>query len=153
VAIREATFIVLAAILLSTAYNALLRKGIFGSPGAQKQSAPAVDEVAPVFITLEEALAFYNASQGTFVDARHEYDFGLGHIKGAVNIPLKEFEAHAETYVAWPKDRILIVYCDGAECNSSIELAKKFSAAGFTHVNIFFGGWTEWQMHGDATEK
>ena len=152
-AIREVTFIVLAAILLSTAYNALLGKGIFGTPAEHTPQATSVNEVPPTFITLEEAFAFYTASQGTFVDARHEYDYSLGHIKGAVNLPLKEFETHTGTYAGWPKDKMLIVYCDGAECNSSIELAKKFSAAGFTDVRIFFGGWTEWQMHDNPTEK
>ena len=152
-AIREAAFIVLAAVLLSTAYNALLGKGIFGTPTAQNQPASSVNEVPPTFITHEEALVFYNAHQGIFVDARHGYDYGLGHIKGAVNLPLKEFETHAGTYAVWPKDKMLIVYCDGAECNSSIELAKKFSTAGFTDVKIFFGGWAEWQMHDNPTEK
>lgn len=152
-AIREATFIVLAAILLSTAYNSLLGKGIFGTPANQNPPASSINEIPPTFITLEEAIAFYTASQGSFVDARHEYDYGLGHIKGAVNLPLKEFETQPNIYAGWPKDKTLIVYCDGAECNSSIELAKKFSVAGFTDVKIFFGGWSEWQMHDNPTEK
>ena len=143
----------MAAILLATAYNALLGKGIFGTANPPKPAASSAPEVVPTFIIYEEALEYYKKHDGLFIDARHEYDYGLGHITGSLNLPLKEFETRTDVYSSWPKDKLLIVYCDGEECNSSIDLAKKFSAAGFTNVKIFFGGWTEWQQHHDPTEK
>ena len=152
-ALREAVLITVAAVLLGTAYNALTSKGIFGRANSQPAATPPVQEVAPTFIIFEEALAFFNSGEGLFVDSRHEYDYKLGHIKGAVNLPLKELDTHTAVYAGWPKDKLLTVYCDGAECNSSIELAKKLSAAGFTNVKIFFGGWTEWQANGKPTEQ
>jgi len=152
-AIREAALIIVAAALIGTAYNALTGKGIFGTAKSPAPVATSVQEVAPTFIIFEEALAFFNSGEALFVDARHEYDYKLGHIKGAVNLPLKELDTHSAVYAGWPKDKLLIVYCDGAECNSSVELAKKLSAAGFTNVKIFFGGWTEWQANNDPTER
>jgi rhodanese-related sulfurtransferase len=152
-AVREAALIAAAAVLLATSYNALTGKGIFSDAKHEPSAPPVAQEVPPTFILFEEALGFFNSGEGLFVDARHEYDYKLGHIKGAVNLPLKEFDTHTAVYAGWPKDKLLVVYCDGAECNSSVELAKKLSAAGFTNVKIFFGGWTEWQTNQKSTEQ
>jgi rhodanese-related sulfurtransferase len=151
--VREAALIAAAAVLLATAYNAIAGKGIFSEARHEASSTPVAQEVPPTFILFEEALGFFNSGDGLFVDARHEYDYKLGHIKGAVNLPLKELDTHTSVYAGWPKDKLLVVYCDGAECNSSVELAKKLSAAGFTNVKIFFGGWTEWQANKKPTEQ
>ena len=82
-----------------------------------------------------------------FIDARSGYDFGLGHIKGAANLPLHDFtEAHPLMHIL-TRDRELVIYCDGEDCNSSRDLARLLTASGFTHVRIFFGGWNEWRAH------
>ena len=88
-----------------------------------------------------------------FVDARHEFDYRLGHIKGAMNIPLKNFDDRRNTPANFKKYSVLIVYCDGVECNSSVELGTRLAAAGFPKVKIFFGGWKEWQSHNQPTEQ
>jgi rhodanese-related sulfurtransferase len=146
--ISEAVIIVLAASVLGTAYTALTRKGLF----ADTQSSPSGSEYLPVMISYEEALALFQAGDALFVDARHEFDYNLGHIKGAINLPLKEFELKKDRLIDRSKDALLVTYCDGAECNSSIELAAKLRETGFTNVRIFFGGWSEWEAHRLPTE-
>jgi rhodanese-related sulfurtransferase len=147
---REAVVILFAAIVLGFAYTLVMKKGLFLPPAAQ--SAAPIAGVAgastpPVFIPLEEAIALHKAGSALFVDARHAFDFHLGHITGAINVPLAEFELSKSPLARMPKDTLIITYCDGADCNSSIELAKKLADAGFTNVKMFFGGWTEWQSH------
>lgn len=150
--IREATIIVIIGTSLGFLYTGLTEKGLFASHTSNQSQAEPVMEFPPEFISYEEAFTFYTAKEALFVDARHEYDFSLGHIKGSVNLPLKEYEEKLSVLNGIAKDRIIVTYCDGEECNSSIELAKKLAGAGFTKVKIFFGGWREWQSHDLPTE-
>lgn len=145
---REALFILVASVLLGFAYTSVMKKGFFFRPEGQVYGA-----VAPVFISYEDAVQLFNAGNVLFVDARHEYDFSQGHIKGAVNVPLADFKLQNSALSDVKRDQTIVTYCDGAECNSSIELAKLLSAAGFTKVKMFFGGWNEWQSHQQPSEK
>ena len=103
-------------------------------------------------IQVEEARQFFEANGALFIDARSDYDFKLGHIKGAFNLPLPEFDQKKNILSAIPKDKLLITYCNGTGCNSSIELSVKLALAGFTNVRIFYGGWKEWEAMKLPTE-
>jgi len=151
--IREALIILLASTLLGFAYTIVMKKGFFATPLTGSPQASPQNTVAPEFISYEEAVTMFNSGTALFVDARHGYDYKLGHIKGAINVPLKDFELAKSPLATLPKDKLLVTYCDGAECNSSIELAQKLSDAGFTNVKMFFGGWNEWQSHQQQTER
>lgn len=148
-AFREALIIVISSTLLGVGYTVMMKKGFFASTSPVVPIAAAT--VAPAFISYEEANELYK-SGALFVDARHEYDFTFGHIKGAINVPLADFVPQNSSLASTSKDRVIVTYCDGAECNSSIELAKKLTEVGFTNVKMFFGGWNEWRQHGGATQ-
>lgn len=142
-ALREALLILVAAAALGVLYTAATEKGMFAT--ASGASALHTGEFAPVMIHLDEARTFFEAGEALFIDSRHAFDYHLGHIRGAVNLPLKEVEEQKLPLPSTPKDHMLIVYCDGAECNSSIELSSKLFQAGYSNVKIFFGGWREWE--------
>ena len=95
-------------------------------------------------ISLAMAKDSYESHNALFIDARHEFDFQAGHIRGAVNVALNQYETQRTRLNGISKDKLLIVYCDGAECNSSIELTVKLMESGFSNVKVFFGGWQEW---------
>lgn len=141
-AVREGLWIVLAACILGFVYSYSTGKGLFGP--ASETRMQVIAATAPSMIHLEEARRLYDLNQALFVDSRHAFDFEKGHIRGAVNVPLASFEEKRELVRALPKDKVLITYCDGADCNSSIELAVKLQEAGFSGVKVFFGGWYEW---------
>ncbi|MEX2117657.1 MAG: rhodanese-like domain-containing protein [Bacteroidota bacterium] len=103
-------------------------------------------------IHIAEAKHRFESGGALFIDARHAFDFAHGHIRGAVNLPLDEFDSRAGFVDSLPKNKILITYCDGVECNSSIGLASKLRDAGFSGVRIFFAGWSEWQNQNLPTE-
>ncbi|MER3524388.1 MAG: hypothetical protein C4326_10045 [Ignavibacteria bacterium] len=148
--VREAALIAFAAVLLGFGYGFVMKKGLFAP--TQPTSNLPVAPPAPTFIDYEEALRCFREGSALFVDARHEYDYKLGHIRGAINVPLKDFDLATSPLAPTPKNQLIVTYCDGAECNSSIELAQKLAAAGFTNVKMFFGGWNEWQQHHLPTE-
>ncbi len=142
----EAATIVLIATIVGVLYSGVTGKGLFRPTSESPGSAmPEASESA--FLTFEEAQSLYNRQGALFIDGRHPYDFGIGHIKGALNIPLEEFETARPFLSSLPRDQMLVTYCDGEECSSSIALAKLLYATGFINVKVFFGGWNEWRKH------
>jgi rhodanese-related sulfurtransferase len=123
--LSEAAVIVVASILLGFTYTAVSGKGLFGPSHDGTGGVTVPGEDSSTFITYEEALDYFEKDKALFIDARHEYDYNLGHIPGARNLPLKEFESRNDILSSITKDKLLITYCDGAECNSSVELASK----------------------------
>ncbi|MGI9036564.1 MAG: rhodanese-like domain-containing protein [Pyrinomonadaceae bacterium] len=65
------------------------------------------DDGAPR-ITLADAKADYDAGRAIIVDARPADSYKVEHIKGAINIPLGDFEAE---YKNIPTNKKIIVYC------------------------------------------
>jgi rhodanese-related sulfurtransferase len=146
---REALLLIVAAIVSGFAYTFVTKQGFFAE-GGKTPPAPMPDLE---MISLPKAKTFFDSSNAVFVDARHEFEYKQGHIRGAVNVALNEFENHRSRLNNIPKDRMLIVYCDGAECSSSIALAVKLLESGSTNVKVFFGGWQEWKNANLPVEK
>jgi rhodanese-related sulfurtransferase len=133
-------------------YSAAMEKGVFGPSLTPPGQRSAASPLAPAMIPLDTAKALFTAGGALFIDTRHEFDYRLGHIRGAINVPLSEYDTKKSALSAVPKNKLIVVYCDGAECNSSIEFAAKLFSDGFTDVKIFFGGWREWQVAHLPTE-
>jgi|WetSurMetagenome_2_1015567.scaffolds.fasta_scaffold458516_2 rhodanese-related sulfurtransferase len=148
VAVREACGICVVAILIGLAYSAVAGKGLFTVTAHTATPIPS-----STFLTYDEAHAIYEGGTALFVDARHAYDYQKGHIRSAINLPLAGLDSSAAPLKDVARDRLIVTYCDGVECNSSVELAKKLYDAGFLHVKIFFGGWNEWTKNNQPTEQ
>jgi rhodanese-related sulfurtransferase len=140
---RESLAIVLCSVVLGFSYTFVQQKGLFAKPASQRTALGT--SAAPSIIDVQEALSLYQEGEAVFLDARHEYDYKLGHIRGAINLPLADFDNKADVLASLRRDKTLITYCDGADCNSSIELATKLIGSGFSSVKVFFAGWNEWQ--------
>ena len=96
-------------------------------------------------INLSEAMTAYNSGGAIFLDARTMEDYKAGHIKGAIQLYMEEFEVeYAEVKDLLPKDALIITYCGGDECELSLFLTRNLKAEGFTNLKVFFGGWQEW---------
>jgi rhodanese-related sulfurtransferase len=137
--LAEAGTLVLAGALLGVVYSGVTSKGYF------RNDAPVESVAGAVPIAFEEAQRLHKEGAAVFVDARQLEDFAAGRIRGAVNIPLSRFDVHHPLLALIPRDRTIVTYCDGAECNSSAELAARLRAAGYRDVRVFFGGWREWR--------
>ena len=148
--VRESAVIFCAAVFLGFSYTFLTERGFFSKPKAKLE--PVSLGPPPASISLSEAKLLFESNGALFVDARHFFDFRRGHIKSAINIPLTDFDNRGQMIASLPKDKTIIVYCDAAECNSSIELAAKLYERGFGGVRIFFGGWEDWISNKLPTE-
>jgi rhodanese-related sulfurtransferase len=141
--------LITAAIVLGFAYTFVTKQGFFS------ENKPTLSAATPnmEMISIEKAKELYESQGALFVDARHDFEYKMEHIHGAINIALKEVDTHRILLEGTPKEKILIVYCDGVECNSSIELALKLMELKFTNVKVFFGGWQEWKANNLPIDK
>lgn len=154
--IRNTAIIVVTAVIISSLYNGFSGRGIPWFPqkvevtGAGGITRPQlIVSAAPMkYIEIGEARAKYD--QGVpFFDAREDHEYAAGHIRGARHMSAGTASEEIQKVLGdTPKDQELIIYCDGEECGSSTTLANKLQGLGFTNVQIFFGGWTEWEKAG-----
>lgn len=88
---------------------------------------------------------------GTMIvlDVRWPEMYDLGHIPGAVNFPLENFEEEKKALLSkiTPDDEIL-VYCAGVTCRDSHTFATRLVEMGFAHVAVYAGGFSEWEEMG-----
>jgi len=103
---------------------------------------------APV-ISLAEAFGYYNSGQAIFLDARKKEDYLAGHIHGALQLYMEEFDTeYPRVEDRLPKDSLIVTYCGGDECELSLFLARNLKTEGYNNLRVFFGGWKEWARAG-----
>jgi rhodanese-related sulfurtransferase len=119
---------------------------------APEQNTGEIDENKSVItmdearaITLNQAYELYNKN-ALFIDARDFVEFEIGRIKNAISLPYVEFEQYKSVLENVSKDKPIVTYCDGKDCDLSILLGDKLYEMGYKEVYIFFGGWIDWQM-------
>jgi len=113
----------------------------------------------PPFIDINQAQMEYDLGAAKFVDARDPEEFECGTIPGSVNIPFEYLpEDNLALYIdsalgGVSKDKELIVFCSGEECDLSLYLSRNLRSFGYTNVLIFFGGAREWEKFGLQVER
>ncbi len=158
--IREIFLIITVSVVLGAALNfSLIRRflaGEFSQGFIDRQ-----EYVGIRFITVAEAEDLFarkiqTGEGAVFVDSRSRGDFSAGHIPGALNIPVAELKAQGNAasdgalseMLSFPKDQVLVVYCEGGDCQTSTTLARLIHDRGFTDIRIISGGWAEWTATG-----
>jgi rhodanese-related sulfurtransferase len=97
-------------------------------------------------VTYEQILKAMNRADFLLVDARRVEDYAKSHIGNAINIyPLIEYGELMDKLSTLPRDKTIIIYCDGGDCDLSHEVAKNMVILGFDRVYIYKGGWDEWK--------
>jgi len=112
----------------------------------ESENKKNVDENAftePKAIKLDQAYVLYNKGI-TFIDARDTSDFYAGHIKNSINIPFDDFDNYKQRLDQLPKEKPLVIYCAGTDCDLSILLGHLLFEMGYKKVYVFFGGWVDW---------
>ena len=95
-------------------------------------------------VSREELVERSRAGTVTILDVRPEDEFALGHLPGALNIPLGELEARLGEID--PKQEI-VAYCRGPYCVLSYEAVAQLRARGF-QVRRLEDGLPEWRAAG-----
>lgn len=102
----------------------------------------ARDALAPV--SRQELAASLRAGTVTLLDVRPEDEFALGHLPGALNVPLSNLTKRLSKL---PKDREIVAYCRGPYCILSFEAVASLRAKGYK-VRRLEDGFPEWKAAG-----
>jgi len=80
----------------------------------------------------------------TLLDVRPVDEFALGHISGAVNVPLRELESRLREL---DPEQQVVAYCRGAYCVFSYEAVAALRQAGYNVRRLEYG-FPEWRAAG-----
>jgi len=104
-------------------------------------------------ITLKEGEDLWAAGEAVVFDARAERLFRESHVPRARNLPATESKLKIPPdLLELPRERTLVVYCEGGDCQSSLALAKRLHDEGFKDIRVMTGGWAEWIKAGLPAE-
>jgi rhodanese-related sulfurtransferase len=83
------------------------------------------------------------------LDVRSEDSYMVKHIKGAVNIPYRDFEGRMGELDG---SKEIIIYCSNNDCGLSANAVTMLSKSGFKNVSALEGGIESWQDKGYPVE-
>lgn len=151
-AFYQGLIIVCSAIFISLLFNYLRPDGIsfIFNNNLNQQDESSIRE-----ISIKNAYALSNKKEKTlFIDARPENDFKKGHIKGAVNLPEKDFDEWIDGFLDNTGQQTkIITYCDGIDCSLGKELAEKLFSVGYNKVYYLRNGWTKWKKKSNKAKQ
>lgn len=117
------------------------------SPQSQLAS-PSVSVALPMPALLDETQQAKELG-AMIVDARSPELFALGHIDGAISLPMVDIDSTLPDFLSRVgKDQTLITYCSGFGCPDSFDLGVRLIEAGYRDVRVFEGGFPEWRDAG-----
>ena len=102
----------------------------------------ARDALEPV--TRKDLMQRLRSGSVTVLDVRPEDEFALGHVPGAVNVPLSALKRR---FSEFDRSREIIAYCRGPYCVLSYEAVAALRAKGFK-VRRLEDGLPEWRAAG-----
>jgi rhodanese-related sulfurtransferase len=102
----------------------------------------------PGQVTLEEAKTAFDGG-AMFVDSRKLEDFKAGHVENAVRIESSMFKAGDPPELGLiPRSAIVVVYCNGGQCDESENVAKFLTNSGYSTVYVLHDGFPGWKALG-----
>lgn len=99
-------------------------------------------------VSREDLIARLKEGAVTILDVRPEAEFALGHLPGAVNVPISELQRRLSEL---PKRREIVAYCRGPYCVMSFEAVAALRSKGY-RVRRLEDGFPEWKAAGHAIE-
>lgn len=158
-------------ILISIGYNSLSPNGIpviiqtsqiiigeeihkipiFRSRNFTVNRSQNVYEITPVDVASAQEL--FHQTEPIFIDARNFEEYKLGHIPGAINIPVESLESFELDMPELDLLQSFVTYCNDPDCDLSMEVAIWLQDQGFTNIYYFPAGWTEWVKRGNQVSK
>ncbi|WP_225766927.1 metalloregulator ArsR/SmtB family transcription factor [Inquilinus sp. Marseille-Q2685] len=99
-------------------------------------------------ISREELVERLREGGVTLLDVRPEEEFALGHLPGALNIPVESLERRLAEL---PSGQEIVAYCRGPYCVLSVEAVAALRARGFAARRLR-DGFLDWKAAGMAVE-
>ena len=145
----------LVALVLGLGVNQARTEGIalVPPPSIEAQAAGADttsasdQQVSLALVEFAEVDYFLRNQEAFFIDARSAEKYADGFIGEALNVPLEDYET-GKVRVPVPKSTLIVLYCDGGDCDTSELLAREMAKDGYRRLRIYKGGIEEWVQLG-----
>lgn len=116
---------------------------------AQDLYADIPESDFPIEISTAKAKELFDRGGLLVLDAREHEDYAGGHIKGALTAPADEMVGDIDWLDKTSSDpRPIMVYCDGGDCELSLNLGFELSQSGHRKVLVFKDGYAAWSEAG-----
>ena len=116
-------------------------------PAPRTEPTPRADGVR--LVTVEELGRLLERGGAVALDVRGSVEFEMGHIKGAVLMPLGLVAARASEL---PKDKLIVPYCACSAEQISARAVQELKKQGYENAAALVGGWDEWVRAGLPVE-
>jgi rhodanese-related sulfurtransferase len=111
--------------------------------GGYRAAVSVLDEIG-----LDELVALLRArAPVVLVDALPPIAFAASHLPGAINMPEGSVDGIADRRLP-DRDALIVVYCANPQCESSVVVAQRLVALGYTGVRHFSDGKDGWRDAG-----
>lgn len=102
-------------------------------------------------ITTEALDRLRKGAEGfVLIDVLSKAQFDQDHIPGARNVPVDspDFANLVALRASGSRNRKVVLYCSGPDCDAAARGAQLLAADGFTSVLAYAGGMASWRAHG-----
>jgi rhodanese-related sulfurtransferase len=121
---------------------------------ALPEAGPAAPAVHFSEVDADFVLGIGAGSGTLLLDARAAAAYRLGHIPGAVSLPLAEFaKVFPRLAERLREARMLVAYCSGPDCNDSRDLALSLWERGLKNLLLYKGGMEDWNEKGHVLDR
>lgn len=120
-----------------------------------RSTTPLAEDLSVYYreIDAETLNSLLESKMVVLFDARTNDMYSQGHIPGAYNFPIGEFQQKYPTISPLlPGDKDIVLYCIGVHCIDSSLLAKELYNKGHKQIFVFKGGIEEWESMGYPVE-
>ncbi|HEX8189402.1 MAG TPA: rhodanese-like domain-containing protein [Pyrinomonadaceae bacterium] len=117
------------------------------APAPRAEATPRPDGVS--LVTAEELSRLMAQGGAVALDVRGSVEFEMGHIRGAVPMPLGLVAARAGEL---PKDKLIVPYCACSAEQISARAVQELKKRGFENASALVGGWDAWVRAGLPVE-
>jgi rhodanese-related sulfurtransferase len=126
--------------------------------GASPDSAGGVphvpDHPGPIELEIGSLKKLYDADAALIVDGREAAEYAAGHIQGAINLPYDDALHDPDKVQRLDSGgRPIVLYCGGAQCEVSLELADLMIELEKRRVLVFKAGYSAWESAGYPIER
>lgn len=104
-------------------------------------------------VSTQQMLELIKEKKSVIIDARNKEAYNKGHIPGSINIPFLDVFNYVEVLNEIPRDTLIIVYCEGINCELSHHLADFLKGMNFVRVYQYSEGIEEWIKNQLPLEK
>jgi rhodanese-related sulfurtransferase len=101
-------------------------------------------------LTANGAVQLINREKAVVIDVCEAEEFAAGHVAGAKNLPLAQFEERLPATVKNKALPLILVCASGARSNRAVALAKKL---GYEQAQSLAGGLKSWKEANLPVEK